>query len=326
MDKFIDFADYLKRDKRNDFYISLKEIEEIIGQSLCRSAYVHPTYWSTSSTHRFALVIEDCGFKVRPDLANERIRLIRISKADESLDDGLLDDDYEFKSYSKKHTKLLKVDLAKQVDKFINVYWSDPNGRYLFYDHIRRIFIEYRKDKSKLDLLTLNLYAYLASWGMLRNSFLMQKDYKFITPIVEILSRDKYDPILNYDPFNDPENKQLDLILAAYHEIKYFFIGQTYYVEGTRTKKRIVDVSDTLITKILLGTLGCVVAFDTYVRKGLSNYRLTQKVNKQSLIELNNFIRENKEEVKEILSKLNDLYTPMKVADMFFFEEGFSLD
>ena len=93
MDKFIDFADYLKRDKRNDFYISLKEIEEIIGQSLCRSAYVHPTYWSTSSTHRFALVIEDCGFKVRPDLANERIRLIRISKADESLDDGLLDDD-----------------------------------------------------------------------------------------------------------------------------------------------------------------------------------------------------------------------------------------
>ena len=218
-----------------------------------------------------------------------------------------------------------KVDLMEHVGKFIHVYSSDKNGRYLSYDHIRKAFLTFRKDESQRDLLTLHLYAYLASWGMLRNSFLMQKDYKFLTPVVDILCKAKYEPIINYDPFTDTGTSKARLIMELVKEMRGYFIGKTYYEEGSRRLKTINNVSDTLVTKILLGTTGCTVAYDTYVRKGLSNHNLTQKIGIKSILELRSFAQTNKEEIQEILSKLNDLYTPMKIIDMYFFEEGFAL-
>ena len=218
-----------------------------------------------------------------------------------------------------------KVDLIAHVGKFIKVYSSDENGRYLSYDHIRRAFLSLRKDVNQRDLLTLHLYAYLASWGMLRNSFLMQKDYKFLTPIVDILCKAKYESLINYDPFCDTGTSNARLIMELVNEMRDYFIGKTYFEEGSNELKTIDNVSDTLVTKILLGTLGCTVAYDTYVRKGLANHNLTQKVGVTSIMELKGFAQANENEIREILSKLNNLYTPMKIIDMYFFEEGFTL-
>lgn len=218
-----------------------------------------------------------------------------------------------------------KVDLTEHISKFTKVYNSDKNGRYLSYDHIRRAFLSLRKDANQRDLLTLHLYAYLASWGMLRNSFLMQKDYKFLTPIVDIICKAKYESLINYDPFNDTGTSNARLIMELVNEMRDYFIGKTYFKEGSNELKKIDNVSDTLVTKILLGTIGCTVAYDTYVRKGLKNHNLTQKVGVESITELNSFAQSNKTEIKEILSKLNNLYTPMKIIDMYFFEEGFTL-
>ena len=77
MDKFADFIYYLKREKRDDFYMDFSEIEEMIGQPLCKSAYTHSAYWYDDGIHRFAMLISDAGFKVTPDLKNKRIRLRR---------------------------------------------------------------------------------------------------------------------------------------------------------------------------------------------------------------------------------------------------------
>jgi len=218
-----------------------------------------------------------------------------------------------------------KVDLTEHVSKFIKVYSSDKNGRYLSYDHVRRAFLSLRKDVSQRDLLTLHLYAYLASWGMLRNSFLMQKDYKFLTPIVDILCKAKYESLIDYDPFNDVGTSNARLIMELVDEIRNYFYGKTYYEEGNSEPKTIDNVTDTLVTKIILGTIGCTVAYDTYVVKGLGNHNLTKKVGIKSLMELKSFAKANESEIKEILSNLNNLYTPMKVIDMYFFEEGFTL-
>ena len=79
MDKFINLIDYLKREKRDDFYLELTQIEEIAGVELSKSAYQYSAYWSTSGTHFLANQIWDCGFKVSPDLKNKRIRLTRAS-------------------------------------------------------------------------------------------------------------------------------------------------------------------------------------------------------------------------------------------------------
>lgn len=80
MDKYVYLIDYLKRETRDDFYLSLKQIEEISGVELPKSAHEYLAYWSTSGTHYLANQIWDCGFKVSPDLRNKRIRLIRVGK------------------------------------------------------------------------------------------------------------------------------------------------------------------------------------------------------------------------------------------------------
>lgn len=86
MDKYIDLINYLKRETRDDFYLNLKEMEEISGVDLPKSAYEYTAYWSTSGTHYLANQIWSCGFKVKPDLINKRIRLIRIGQAVDNVD------------------------------------------------------------------------------------------------------------------------------------------------------------------------------------------------------------------------------------------------
>lgn len=78
MDKFYGLARFLSIEKRSDFYLGLKEIEELIGQPLSKSAYTYSAYWFPTKTHYSANLIRDLGFKVSPDLKNKRIRLMRI--------------------------------------------------------------------------------------------------------------------------------------------------------------------------------------------------------------------------------------------------------
>ena len=66
---------------------------------------------------------------------------------------------------------------------------SDPNHRYLSWEHSHEAFRQHRQthDEKSVDYLCLHLARYLASWGMLRNSFLMQKAYKVHTKAVEVI-------------------------------------------------------------------------------------------------------------------------------------------
>lgn len=76
-EKFTDLKDYLLRETRNNFYLSFAEIEEIIGQPLCQSAYKYLPYWSPTETHTLTVMIYDCGFTIEADLKNKRIKLSR---------------------------------------------------------------------------------------------------------------------------------------------------------------------------------------------------------------------------------------------------------
>ena len=76
-EKFTDLKDYLLRETRNIFYLSFAEIEEIIGQPLCPSAYKYLPYWYPTKTHTLAVMIEECGFKTEPDILNKRIKIFR---------------------------------------------------------------------------------------------------------------------------------------------------------------------------------------------------------------------------------------------------------
>ena len=75
--KFDNLRSYLEGETRNNFYLSFLEIERIIGQPLCPSAYMHYAYWYPSPTHTLAVLIYQCGFSIETDLSNHRIKLSR---------------------------------------------------------------------------------------------------------------------------------------------------------------------------------------------------------------------------------------------------------
>lgn len=221
----------------------------------------------------------------------------------------------------------IEQDIIKYVSKFTNIYRLDSNGRFLSYDHLRNVFLKYRKDESKRELISLHLFAYLGSWGMFRNSFLMQKDYLFSLPVVNILCEDKYDSLLNFNPYNIITDNEINLILDLTNRIRTYYIGKTYYDNLSNEYVEITYVRDTLISKIILGTLGCTVAYDTNARSALSSLGINQKISTKSIHQLNEFIIQNESVIRNLQNSLNPIiYTPMKIVDMYLFEKGFVIE
>ena len=85
-------------------------------------------------------------------------------------------------------------------------------------------------------------------------------------------------------------------------------------------------VSDTLITKVLMGTLGCVPAYDRYFIEGIKIMKVsTRNYNLASLIKLVEFYEENHVRLEEIRKnfKVYGLpYPQMKLLDMAFWQIG----
>lgn len=161
------------------------------------------------------------------------------------------------------------VDLIiKSSTEFYNDLKIDENGRYRSWEHCYSHFIKARGSKEiDYDYLSLQLAFYLASWGMYRgSSFLLQKDYKVHIPVVKELLSKEYDALAGIEciEFRKECNQQL------LREINSF-LGQYYdkirrEVKGQELKNQL---SFTLITKILMGTLGCVPAYDRYFIAGI---------------------------------------------------------
>ena len=102
---------------------------------------------------------------------------------------------------------------------------------------------------------------------------------------------------------------------------------QSTVTKGT-DKSKPISPTDTLLSKIMLGTLGCVPAYDRYFIDGLKEMKMEHaSFNEASLNELFNFIDKNQNEViqvqKLILSKTQIHYPQMKILDMYFWQIGY---
>ena len=98
-------------------------------------------------------------------------------------------------------------------------------------------------------------------------------------------------------------------------------------VKSTEIKSKL---STTLITKILMGTLGCVPAYDRYYIDGVKALKITTgNYNKESLLRLVDFYEKNRKsfEVAKINMNVYGLpYPQMKLLDMALWEIGFEKD
>lgn len=222
------------------------------------------------------------------------------------------------------------VDLIiKSSTDFYNDLKSDANGRYRSWEHCYSHFMKARGNEDiDYDYLSLQLAFYLASWGMYRgSSFLLQKDYRVHIPVVKELLSEKYDALAGIEcaDFRKESNQKLLQKINSFLDKYYDRIR--HEVKGQEIKNQL---SYTLITKILMGTLGCVPAYDRYFIAGIKNQRTaTGNYNLKSIMQLVGFYERNTERLESARVKMEVKgmpYPQMKMLDMGFWQVGFDLD
>ena len=227
--------------------------------------------------------------------------------------------------------------LLESAEEFQKIRNEDKYARYRSWEHCNNVFnekhgklIELRKKGSDLtddeyDYLALHLSFYLASWGMYRgSSMLILTDYKVHIPIVEEIMKEKYDNLWNitYENLNNEKENIRDLVVKIQNEL---YRDRTKYVKENYNKAG--NVSDTLVTKILLGTLACIPAYDTYFTNVVGKYDIAPKTpNVKSIEALAKFYEDNEEILNNKLKKFEKedktTYPQMKLLDMIFFQYG----
>jgi hypothetical protein len=214
------------------------------------------------------------------------------------------------------------------IEKNINEYLGDlsDTSRYSSFDYCFNYFQFHREEGRLGDLLhgealqlsCLHLGFYLASWGMLRGSTeLIKRSMRTFVPAVEALVSAPHTLwTLDVDGYDSAAIDQIlefrNRLGAALHE----------------------GASDILVTKVMLGTMGCVPAFDTRFNRGFrsatsDNKRMT--FGRKGLQRISDFYRAHSEAIERHRVPTLDFdtgepttrrYTQAKVIDMIFFVEG----
>lgn len=217
-------------------------------------------------------------------------------------------------------------ELISAAQTFYDEARRDKNGRSRSWEHCYRVFRDARTDPSPdCDYLSLHLAFYLASWGMYRgSSFLLQKDYKVLVPIVEKILKPEYDCLFGVACTDLRNNDVRDQLMKLYDDIANYFRPIRDQVAGREIES---SVSPVLITKILMGTLGCVPAYDRFFVDGIKEHKVTTgEYSLKSVLKLADFHEEHNDRLEEARRgmRTDDLiYPQMKVLDMGFWQIGF---
>ena len=217
-------------------------------------------------------------------------------------------------------------ELISAAQTFYDDARVNENGRSRSWEHCYRVFRDARTDPSPdYDYLSLHLAFYLASWGMYRGScFILQKDYKVHTPIVEEILKPEYDCLFGLACADVRESEVQDRIEELSDYIAAHFRPIRDEVAG---REVVSSVSPVLITKILMGTLGCVPAYDRFFVDGIKKYKVTtQEYSLESVRKLVKFYEAHNDRLEEARRgmRTEDLvYPQMKLLDMGFWQVGF---
>lgn len=168
-------------------------------------------------------------------------------------------------------------------------------------------FKYFSKKPTEHDLGCLHLGFYLASWGMYRGSANIRKfDYLVHEPIVNEVLLSQYDPLrgasLEYLSNN------LDLVWTLVEKIRTLYPST-------------INVTDTLLTKILMGTLGCTPAYDRYFRAGVATDGISQTFSRKGFHSLLQCCQVRSEGFWEAQKQIPE-YPVMRLVDMYYFAVG----
>lgn len=216
--------------------------------------------------------------------------------------------------------KRFKISIIK---KYLKEIVTDDLHRYKSWDHCHRAFSQ----EQSSDIHPLHLAFYLASWGMYRGSSgLLQKNHMVHKEAVKIIYKPKYND-LKCNTRNEVDETSVSKIIELKDRLARYYRDHQFERKGNQKK---ISPTDTLISKILLGTTGCVPAYDRYFNEGLKNEGFKRAIfDEVSLTELFAFIKYNLPAIKKaqkiIKAKTKYHYPIMKIMDMYFWQIGYNV-
>ena len=220
-------------------------------------------------------------------------------------------------------------ELINAAQTFYDDARANENGRSRSWEHCYRVFRDARTAPSPdYDYLSLHLAFYLASWGMYRGScFILQKDYKVHTPIVEEILKPEYDCLFGVACADLRKLEVQDSLEKLRKYIAKHFRPIRDEVAGRKVAS---NVSPVLVTKILMGTLGCVPAYDRFFQDGVATYKVTtREYSLESVCKLAKFYEAHNDRLEEARCGMQTdelIYPQMKLLDMGFWQIGFEKD
>ncbi len=138
---------------------------------------------------------------------------------------------------------------------------------------------------------------------------------------VDIILREEY-YVLRCNDNQDVCLQDIGRILKLRNKLIEYY-SQIEYIKFGEENMQCVSATDTLISKVMLGTLACVPAYDQNFKRGLREHNLTPRIfNQNSLAILFSFVEGHHDEITQaqdlIVQQTNQYYPIMKILDIYF--------
>ena len=145
-----------------------------------------------------------------------------------------------------------------------------------------------------------------------------------LSPVVEEVLKPEYDCLFGV-ACADLREPEVQVMLTNVNDciVEYFWPIRDE-VAGCEVAS---SVSPVLVTKILMGTLGCVPAYDRFFQDGVATYKVTtREYSLDSVLRLVDFYEEHNDRLEEARRGFEGdglTYPQMKLLDMGFWQIGF---
>jgi len=214
------------------------------------------------------------------------------------------------------------------IHRAIRAYYDAAVGehhRYRSWDHCYGYFREARRTglAASRDHAALQLAFYLASWGMYRgSSFLLQHAYTVHRSGIDLVAETRFDELRDTDLGASETDfrliPQVDELIAGIRQAYRPFALDAASGQAT----------DTLVTKVILGTFGCLPACDRYFVEGFKGKGFSYSYLNNSFLErVLGFCEENMPELLEEQASIKEssgvFYPLIKLVDMYFWQIGY---
>lgn len=168
-DRYIGLTRYLQNSGCDEVTLSFEQIANIVG-GLPDAAYRYQAYWSDGSGGSFSYGWLNAGYSLRVNFRSKQAVFTKRSSGQFGV--------RSISNMSAPVSGTLDIEKAiESIRKYQNTTADGKHTRYRSWEHCYNAFHDNRHLPDKTEFLSLHLAWYLASWGMLRNSFLMERDY-----------------------------------------------------------------------------------------------------------------------------------------------------